>query len=460
MTVQSGFETYQAPPVSLEAEQSFLGSILIDNQAFIDTESQVRETDFYKESHRLIYKACGSLVNRGEPIELVGLTDELRKRGQIERVGGVPYLIGLMDNTPTAAYANSYADILTEKSKLRYFIDLAGKMVQDAHDGNLSLDDVLGRADQGLTRLMRNLRSGTTDSEAVDSALAYLEGTAKVKTGFTTLDEATGGLVIGDLTTLGARSTVGKSSLIYQIALEAISNTGQKVGILSPDQEKGGVVSVLAARLAQVSLTRLEAGQATPEQRRDYAAAVAYVKQHILPKLIVKDSSLGHDQIETECNRLVREGCGMIILDSLQALRDTKGDTRKVQIDSACLALKAVARDYRIPVVAISQIKQERDYDKDKRPGDYDLSDSKNIYDLSQTVLLMYRESLNAGMQQGVNSGMISETVEVRVAKQKIGRKNTVARLQYIPELSLFKNRGGITPGVSLRGVPFERSRA
>lgn len=168
-------------PWSLEAEQATLGSIIIDNDSFEQVSELVTTTDFYKQSHRILYPVIADLIAMGEPADFVTITEELRKRGQYDASGGTPYLIGLADTTSTAAYARTYAGIVAEKARLRDLIAVGQRIAQGGYDDALTFKELVAMADAELTALSRNVQSGTSDDEALRAALGYLDGTSTLR---------------------------------------------------------------------------------------------------------------------------------------------------------------------------------------------------------------------------------------------------------------------------------------
>lgn len=441
-------------PHSKEAEARVIGSAMVDPAVLRqpDVES-LRPDHFYSRANEAVWQAVLDLDTDGELPSIDQVVERLRVskgwKGEgnlLADVGGPVYIIGLAEAGVPFDAASDARHVLDHAIRRRV-VKVAGTAMNEALAATTPVDEVVGKLDSDITELVRDPTTSTSPYEAYEAAMAALEGKSKIRTGFHALDARFGGWPVGDLATVAARSTTGKSSFIYQVAIELINRLDGPVGILSPDQELGEIFKVLAARLSRVSSERIELGEASVNERKAYAEAVTYVRTAISPKLIIRDSFLGHRQVEREYNKLIRKGCKAIILDTLQAV-DEGSDFKKTQIDNTCRVLKGLARQYRNVTITVSQIKQDVAYRPDKVPRDYDMSDSKNIYDLSNTVLFLHRPWIDDNYQN-------ENEVQVRIAKQKTGRKNAYAELFFRPDLQMFVNYDGSIPGLEIKGQPF-----
>lgn len=236
-----GVET-RTPPHNIEAEQSVLGSILLDNEVYGNLEGTLTAEQFYKEAHRKVFRAMERLHRRGEPMDLVTLTEELRQAGDLEGVGSVAYLVGLVDSVPTAAYAESYARIVHEKATLRDLIGAGGRIMQAAFDQSGPLEEVLDAAEKAVfdltTRKRRSNFEGmrtlvTQTFQEINERFANPNPVSGLRVGFKELDSMTGGLQPASLNVLAARPSMGKTALALTIGLNAALKEGAAVGIFS-----------------------------------------------------------------------------------------------------------------------------------------------------------------------------------------------------------------------------------
>ena len=223
-------ETVEArtPPQNLEAEQSVLGSVLLDNEAYGIVEGTIRANHFYKEGHRKIFRAMEKLAQRDEPIDLVTLTEELRQTGELENLGSVPYLIGLADSVPTAAYAENYARIVREKATLRDLISASGQIMQNAYDQSFPIEQVLDKAESSIFELSTSKLSHAFQAMPIlvsetfahiNELFANPDPVSGLRTGFRALDSLTAGLQPSSLNVLAARPSMGKTAFALTIAL-------------------------------------------------------------------------------------------------------------------------------------------------------------------------------------------------------------------------------------------------
>lgn len=415
----------RTPPQDLEAEQSVLGSVLLDNEAFVVLDGTLSAEDFYKEAHRRIFWTLAALYGRGEPMDLVTLTDALRKAGDLDKVGNVPYLIGLADNVPTAAYVESYARIVREKRVLRDLISVSGQVMATAYDQALPLEEIIDQAERGMYALSSSQageRFQTMPELAADFAdrLKRLESghSEGLSTGFGALDRMTsGGLQPGTFNILAARPSMGKTALALSIALNA-AKAGHAAAFFSLEMRAPQLEQRLVAMEGRIDMQRLRTGQLGD---RDWRRAADTLSRLSELSLVVDDSpEITIGEFRSRSRRLAaRMPLGLIVVDYLQLMR-ASGGNREQEISAISRGVKATARELDIPVLALAQLSRAVESRPNKRPMLSDLRESGSLEQDADLAMFIYRDEyydLNSE-KQGV--------AEVILGKQRDGPIGTV----------------------------------
>jgi replicative DNA helicase len=369
------------PPQNLEAEQSVLGSILLDNEVFAAIEGTLSAEQFYKESHRKIFRVFEKLARRGEPIDLVTVTEELRQTGELEAVGSVPYLIGLADSVPTAAYAENYAKIVAEKAVLRDLIGASGQIMQTAYDQAMPLEQILDKAEASIFELSTQKRSHSFQNmqtlahssfKLIQDTFDNPEGFYGLRTGFKELDGLTGGLQPSSLNVLAARPSMGKTALALTIGQNAALRSGSGIGIFSLEMPAVQLVMRMLCSEARVDMSRLKGGQLSERDFQRLADSAAKMSE---TKIFIDDNAdLTVTELRSKSRRLMAEhGMGLVIIDYLQLMSGSNrgtsgGENRQQEISMISRGLKTLARELEIPVLALSQLSRAVESRPNKRP--------------------------------------------------------------------------------------------
>lgn len=419
------------PPYSREAEEGVIAAALIDPNALVDQRlDQLTPEMFYIHSNRIIWKHIIKLNNAFKTIDLASLTESLREGGELDDIGSIPYLLGVADSATTTAYAYQQAETVEQHAKRREIIATVGNVMSRAYKLD-PVEDIVNDLETYLAHHVNIKDTGTDDESALARALAFADGQASYPTGFRVLDNAIGGLPIGDLSVLASRSSMGKSAIAHGLAKNIantlhVSNQGY-VHIISPDQPKTEIYMNEACRRAGLStdvFRQTDSGgrpTATPQQKEAYKQALQSLRQDFIPRITLDDGSILFEQLETKLLRAVRAGAKLIILDTIQAVRSYKMN-RKEKTDETSKLLKAVAREFDIAVLMLSQVKLEVDYRDDKRPRASDCSDSKDIQDDANLMLMLYRPEYYYGAYDPVTNNPIAGVAQVGIAKQKAGK--------------------------------------
>ena len=421
----------RTPPNSIEAEQSVLGSILLDNETYASLEGMLAAEHFYKEAHRKIFRAIERLFRRGDPMDLVTLTEELRQSGELESVGSVPYLIGLADSVPTAAYADSYARIVLEKATLRDLISASGRIMQLAYDQAGPLDEVLDQAEQNIFDLATKKRrvqfegmtTLVTETFAhINELFANPDPVSGLRTGFKELDGMTAGLQPSSLNVLAARPSMGKTALALSMGLNAALRGDVSVGIFSLEMSAVQLVTRMLCSEARVDMSRVRNGQLSD---RDFQRLADTAGRMSEARIFIDDNpDLTVMELRSRARRLTAEhDLGLLVIDYLQLMsagtRSTS-ENRQQEISTISRGLKALARELDIPVLVLSQLSRAVESRPNKRPMLSDLRESGAIEQDADLVMFIYRDEYYD--PQSEKHGI----AEVIIGKQRNGPTGTL----------------------------------
>jgi len=422
------------PPQNIEAEQSVLGSLLIDREAVIKIAPFLQPEDFYREVHGRIYAAVLDLHERREPADFVTLCDELERCGQLEAVGGASYLTSLISSVPTSIHVEYYAHIVERTAILRRLIEAAGKIAGLAYEESEDVDVVVDRAEQVLFEVsQRRVSKGLTSLKHILAdyydRVEYLHQhkgeMVGLPTGFIDLDRLLGGLQRSDLVIVAGRPGTGKSSLGMSIARQAALKHNAVVAFFSLEMSAEQLVQRLIAGETGISSQRLRIGDIHDIEWDKLVKASGTLSEAMI--FIDDTASPTPTEIRTKARRLASEyGLGLIIVDYLQLMvGGTRTENRVQEISYISRALKSLARELNVPVLAMSQLSRAVEGRQDKRPILSDLRESGSIEQDADVVLFIYREELY---------------------EQNTDRKN-------IADIIVSKHRNGPTGQVSLRFV-------
>ncbi len=429
------------PPQNVAAEQSVLGSILIDPDAIIRVAPFLRPDDFYREAHGMVYSAMLALHERREPSDFVTLSDELERRGELEQIGGAAYLTTLLNSVPTAIHVEHYAHIVERNSILRRLIDVASQIAGLAYDSEESAaDHVVDRAEQLLfavseRRLSRDLTPIQEVLRAYYERIGYLYAhqgeMIGVPSGFIKLDRILGGMQRSDLLILAARPGVGKTSLLLGLAATAARRYKQRVAIFSLEMSNEQIVQRLVAADTGIDSQRLRTGEITADEwpRLEHTrTSLGSLSIHLDDTPAITTS-----EFRTKCRRMAAEhGVDLILVDYLQLMvGDRRVENRVQEISGISRALKQVARELNVPVLAASQLSRAVETRSDKRPMLSDLRESGSIEQDADVVMFIYREDMYNTESEHPN------LAELIVAKHRNGPTGTVP-LYFKPEQAKF----------------------
>ncbi len=391
---------HRVPPQNLDAEQGVLGSIMLDSEAFPTIEGLLVADQFYKEAHRRIFRAMEHLFRQGDPIDIIALGEELRRRGELESVGNFPYLMGLMDMTPTAAYADYYARLVAEKAVLRELIAASGGIMQQAYDHSQPLEDILDQAEASIfavsTAKQRHSFQGM--NALVNETFAYInevhanpDPVSGLRTGFKDLDNLTAGLQPSSLNVLAARPSMGKTAAALSIGQHAALREGKAVAVFSLEMSAVQLVTRMLCSEARVDMSRIRAGQLSD---RDFQRIADTAGRMSEARLFIDDSSaLSVTELRSRARKLKAEhDLGLVIIDYLQLMSGTNSENRQQEISTISRGLKSLARELDIPVLALSQLSRAVESRPNKRPMLSDLRESGAVEQDADLVMFIYRD--------------------------------------------------------------------
>jgi replicative DNA helicase len=398
-------DSLRLPPHSVEAEQAVLGGLLLDNSAYDRVSILLADADFYRRDHRLIYRGIAELVERSEPADAVTLADHLAQTGVLEDAGGLAYLGSLARDTPTAANIGAYADIVRERAVLRRLIEIGGEITASAHDtqGRTVAQLIEGAeqrvfelAEQGQRRAgvvaLKSILPATIDR--IDT-LYHAEGELTgVPTGFEKFDKMTSGLQAGDLIIVAGRPSMGKTSLAVNMAEYAAIRHEKRVLIFSMEMSAESLALRLISSIGGVNHSQLRAGTFADEEWTRINSAVSQMTR--APIYVDETPALTPGELRSRSRRLKREhGLDLIVIDYLQLMQvpGTK-ENRATEISEISRSVKALAKELKVPIIALSQLNRSVEQRTEKRPVMSDLRESGALEQDADLIAFIYREEV------------------------------------------------------------------
>ncbi|MFN3651798.1 MAG: replicative DNA helicase [Armatimonadota bacterium] len=448
------------PPQSLDAEQATLGAALISRNAVERALEMLEREDFYLEAHRKIFDVIAYLSERDDPVDEVTVTEELRRRDQLEQIGGIAYINRLQESVPTAAHVEYYARTVGQKSTLRKLIDASNEIIGKAHDQEEEVDHIVDHAERLIFAVaQRRVNQGFTHIRpVVFETLEHLETVRAndsritgIPTGFTPLDQMTSGLQRGDLVIVAGRPSMGKTSLALAFGLNAASLADTPVAVFSLEMSKEQLAHRLICSEGKVDGMRLKTGflrTSVDDDESDYIRlGRACGRLGDLPIYIDDASDISVLDMRAKCRRLKSEhGLGMVLVDYLQLIRGHgKPENRNQEISVIARSLKSMARELDVPVVALSQLSRGVERREDKRPMLSDLRESGSIEAEADIVMMLYRSRYynrgedGDGMAEPPPGQEWLEETELIVAKHRNGPVGTV-RLGFLRRYARFED--------------------
>lgn len=450
-------------PQNLEAEQSFLGSLLLDKDAMIKVADLLTPEDFYLDKHRIIYEAMLDLYRRNEPIDLLSLGNRLQEKQSLERTGGRAFLIELSNIVPTASHVVHYGNIVQKKATLRRLLQAAGEITSLGYEEAEDVETVLDKAESTLFNVSQKFMKRaftpigdvlTTTFERIDELHREKGKLRGVATGYADLDAMLGGLQKSDLVILAARPSCGKTALALDIARFAAVKGRLPVGIFSLEMSKEQLVDRMLCSEANVDLWRMRTGRLQEGGPNDDFPRIGHALGVLSEASIFIDDSASANimEIRTKARRLQMEhGLGLLVIDYLQLMesRSKNSDNRVQEVAEITRGLKSIARELNVPVLALSQLARAVELQKPAIPRLAHLRESGSIEQDADVVIFIYRKAADKNYRPEDLSPEEQNTAEIHIAKHRNGPTGMV-KLYFDATRASFRNIQKQGPGAPL----------
>ncbi len=435
---------FKVPPQNLEAEQSILGGILLENQAINTVLEYLDGGDFYTEAHRKLFAAMLDLTERNEPCDLITLSECLRNRNQLDTVGGMTYLAGLVDNVPSAANIGYYARIVKQKAVLRRLIGTATEILTKSYNYGSDIDSLLDEAEHAIFEISQNkikpaffpLKEIIKDSfRTIERLFEKKELITGVPTGFEKIDEMTSGFQNSDLIIIAGRPSMGKTAFALNIAQHAAIEANLPVAVFSLEMSKEQIAMRMLTSEARVDSQRIRRGFL---REGDWPKLTTAAGRLADARIFVDDTpAITVLEMKAKARRLKAEsGLGLVMLDYLQLMKGSGyTDSREQEISEISRSLKALAKELGIPVVALSQLNRRVEDRPHKRPQMADLRESGAIEQDADVIMFIYRDEVYNRSEENPEKGL----AEIIIGKQRNGPTGTV-KLKFQEDYTRFEN--------------------
>lgn len=439
------------PPQNLEAEEAVLGSILLEQDSIISVMEFLVPDDFYRVAHQLIFAAMIELNQNSEAIDPITVSERLRQKNQIENVGGEAGIIELLDKVPTAANVEFYTQIVLEKSTRRKLIKTSTNIVKNAYQEDETIANVLDTAERDILSVSegRNKAGFIAIRDVLHDAYESLEERSKnngevtgIATGYIGLDRMTSGLHADELIILAARPSVGKTAFVLNIAKNVAVNLNETVAIFSLEMGAESLVERIICSHASINAGHLKTGKLTDEEYTQYFVATGVLAE--APIYIDDTPGIRVSEIRAKCRRLKQErnNLGLVVIDYLQLIEGNGKESRQQEVSEISRNLKKLAKELKVPVIALSQLSRGVEQRQDKRPIMSDIRESGSIEQDADIVAFLYRDDYYR--QEPDENGHVPEvepnsTIEVIIEKNRSGPRGTV-ELNFMKEFNKFTN--------------------
>lgn len=433
---------YRNPPHSREAEESVLGAVLLSEDAVNEVMDRIHPEDFYVPAHQAIFEGMRELFDTSQPIDAVTTSEVLRRKGELEKIGGVAYLTRLVDVVPSTSNIVYYAGIVEEHAKRRELIRAGGTVTDIAFDIDEEIASVLDRAEQAVLAVAERrssqalLEVGPMFNQVLEQIEALEElgsDLTGLSTGFVDLDKKLAGLQPANLVVIAGRPGMGKSSLALNIATNAAS-TGKPIAIFSLEMSKEEIVQRILSSVGKVDSMKLRSGQLGPLWQKVVDAAG---KMYKAPIYIDDSPVVTVTDIRAKARRLKRRrGLSLVVVDYLQLMQASTRENRQQEISEITRNLKNLARELEVPIIAVSQLNRSLEAREDKRPRLSDLRESGSIEQDADVVMFIYRHEYYHPEEQEKRG-----IAEVIIAKHRAGSTGPI-EMTFQPEFTRFANLG------------------
>jgi replicative DNA helicase len=433
------------PPQNLEAEQSILGSILIDNEALPKALEIIDPEDFYKQTHRKIFDGMVELFDKSEPIDLITLTDYLKRKDQLEDIGGVTYLSSLANMVPTSANIKYHSKIVREKALMRGLVRTATDIANKVYEDNLDPEELVDYAEKSVFDISdkRVKASFVTLKDVIKGSFEMIEQLydrketiTGVPSGFKDLDELTSGFQKGELIVIGGRPSMGKTAFTLNVAQYVGIELKEPIAIFSLEMAKEQLAFRMLCAEAMVNSNSVRKGFIKPEDWHKLTSAASRLTD--APIFIDDSSSISVLELRAKARRLRMEhGLSLVVVDYLQLMRGRGSfERREQEISEISRSLKALAKELNVPVIAVSQLNRSVEQRRPPKPMLADLRESGAIEQDADVILFLYRDEIY-NKDNPANKG----EAEIIVAKQRNGPAGETVKLTFMSKSTRFMDR-------------------
>ncbi len=431
------------PPNDQNAEIVFLGCMLFDNEGLQDGLRFLKDDDFYRPNNKAIFSAMQELFERNNPVDIVTLSDLLKKKNEFEIVGGLPYLLQISESVNTSANIEVYAKIIEEKSILRKLIKMSGEVQNSAYQGQEEIDSIIDMAEKGIFDIVQNKKSEnfTEIKDIMDETIEKLEelyknqgGTTGLRTGFKDFDRKTAGLQKADLILIAARPSMGKTAFALNVLQHIAVAEHKSVAVFSLEMSKDSLVNRMVCSHSMVDSNKYRTGDLDSSDFEKIAESIYPLST---AKIFIDDTpGITINELRAKSRKLKMErGLDLIVIDYLQLMSGSKRtESRQQEVSDISRGLKAIARELEVPVVALSQLSRANEKRIDKRPMLSDLRDSGAIEQDADLVCFIHREEYYNPEDIAEEDRGVSEII---IAKQRNGETGTV-KLRWFGQYTKF----------------------
>lgn len=441
----------QIPPQDIEAEQAVLGAIFLDADSIIDAMEIIEPQDFYRRSHQIIFQAMIQLNDRNESIDLITLKAEIEKSNSLEDIGGLTYLTELSQASPSAASIAYYAKIVDDKATLRNLIQTASRIVTKGFEQDEDVQSIVDQAEKSILEVSEKRNSNGFQSiadvlnrtiENIDQLAQNNEEITGLPTGYAALDKMTAGLQKEELIILAARPAVGKTAFALNIAQNVGTKTDRSVAIFSLEMGAESLVNRMLCAEGSIEASHLRNGQLSEEEWRNLIVAMGSLSN---ASIYIDDTpGIKISEIRARCRKLAQEkgNLGLILIDYLQLIEGTGRENRQQEVSEISRQLKKLAKELKVPVIALSQLSRGVEQRQDKRPVLSDIRESGSIEQDADIVAFLYRDDYyqrEGDEEDGGEEPQNNNVIEVIIEKNRSGARGTV-ELLFIKEYNKFSS--------------------
>ena len=442
-------DDFKIPPHDLVAEQSVLGAVFIAPDTIISLADELVPDDFYKPANKIVFKTMLYLFKKGEPIDATTMVSALTNQGQIKEIGGLNYVVELVNSTPTSKNVEHYANLVKEKATLRRVIADLSDSLSSAYQGDVSISDIIAKIEKSMLDIS-NQNTGTgfrNVADILDTHMQIVETRSQtdgfvtgLSTGFVGLDKITTGLHEGNLIILAARPAMGKTALALNIAKHVATMERKPAVIFSLEMGAEELIERMVASEGMIPGYHLKTGNLSTDEWKRLVHAQSNL--YDVPIFVDDTAGIRNSEIRSKARKLSQEmgGLGIIIIDYLQLITGSKGENRQQIVSEISRELKILAKDLRVPVIALSQLSRSVEQRQDKRPMLSDLRESGSIEQDADIVAFLYRDAYY--QKEQADSQEANNVTELILEKNRHGSLGTV-KLYFHKEYTKFSSVEG-----------------